>query len=188
MRSLPRSCAGTGVAASSDSSGLFEIARRRPRRARHLRQLPHDRVPAATVPRLRLLSTSTSRTAGFEAYLARLHNLAGNRPLLMAEIGLDSRRNGEMARRKPRLADPDRTRVRLRGRVRLCLDRRMVPGGYEIDDWDFGLTDRDDDRSRPDPWRKRLPRFHSPIGPGPASRWSSAATTGQGPCATAWRA
>src|SRR5438445_8251536 len=30
-----------------------------------------------------------------EAYLARLHTLAGERPLLMSEIGLDSRRNGE---------------------------------------------------------------------------------------------
>ena len=33
------------------------------------------------------------------AYLARLHNLAGDRPLVLAEIGLDSRRNGEPAPR-----------------------------------------------------------------------------------------
>ena len=32
---------------------------------------------------------------GDEAYLARLHNLAGDRPLLMSETGLDSMRNGE---------------------------------------------------------------------------------------------
>ena len=31
----------------------------------------------------------------FDAYLARLHNIAGDRPLLMSEIGLDSLRNGE---------------------------------------------------------------------------------------------
>src|SRR4030095_11765289 len=31
----------------------------------------------------------------FKSYLARLQNLAGDRPLLMAEMGLDSRRNGE---------------------------------------------------------------------------------------------
>src|SRR5262245_61354526 len=31
------------------------------------------------------------------SYLARLHNLAGNRPLVLAEIGLDSRRHGEEA-------------------------------------------------------------------------------------------
>src|ERR1051326_1957886 len=33
--------------------------------------------------------------ARLEAYLARLQNIAGDRPLLMGEIGLDSRRNGE---------------------------------------------------------------------------------------------
>jgi beta-galactosidase/beta-glucuronidase len=32
-----------------------------------------------------------------DAYLARLQNIAGDRPLVMAEIGLDSRRNGEAA-------------------------------------------------------------------------------------------
>src|SRR5919108_663127 len=32
-----------------------------------------------------------------DAYLARLQNIAGDRPLLLAEIGLDSRRNGEAA-------------------------------------------------------------------------------------------
>ncbi len=29
------------------------------------------------------------------SYLSRLQNLAGDRPLVMAEVGLDSRRNGE---------------------------------------------------------------------------------------------
>jgi hypothetical protein len=31
----------------------------------------------------------------FEAYLARLQSLAGDKPLWMTEVGLDSRRNGE---------------------------------------------------------------------------------------------
>ena len=31
----------------------------------------------------------------FESYLARLQNIAGNRPLMMSELGLDSLRNGE---------------------------------------------------------------------------------------------
>ena len=31
------------------------------------------------------------------AYLARLQNIAGERPLVLAEIGLDSRRNGQIA-------------------------------------------------------------------------------------------
>src|SRR3990172_9524023 len=33
----------------------------------------------------------------FETYLARLHNIVGDRPLIMTEIGLDSRRHGEDA-------------------------------------------------------------------------------------------
>src|SRR2546423_12419712 len=33
----------------------------------------------------------------FEAYLARLQNIAGDRPLIMSELGLDSWRNGEGA-------------------------------------------------------------------------------------------
>ena len=34
--------------------------------------------------------------APFEAYMARLQNLVGDRPLIMAEMGLDSRRNGQV--------------------------------------------------------------------------------------------
>jgi hypothetical protein len=34
-----------------------------------------------------------------EAYLARLQNIAGDRPVLMGEVGLDSRRNGGISRR-----------------------------------------------------------------------------------------
>ncbi len=33
----------------------------------------------------------------FESYLARLQNLSGDRPLLITEVGIDSRRNGEEA-------------------------------------------------------------------------------------------
>src|SRR5207244_3897402 len=32
-----------------------------------------------------------------EAYLARLQNLAGDRPLVVTEIGLDARRHGDLA-------------------------------------------------------------------------------------------
>ena len=58
-----------------------------------------------------------------QAYLARLQNLAGEKPLVMAEIGLDSRRNG-----LERQAEVLEWQVRevfaegLRGRIRLCLD------------------------------------------------------------------
>ncbi|MBA2439808.1 MAG: glycosyltransferase, partial [Thermoleophilaceae bacterium] len=89
-----------------------------------------------------------------EAYLARLHNLAGDRPLVMAEIGLDSRSNGEAAQAEV-----------LRWQVGTAFGAGCAgaflfawtdewyithldesgegQGGSEIEDWDFGLVDRD---------------------------------------------
>lgn len=89
-----------------------------------------------------------------EAYLARLHNLADQRPLVLAEIGLDSRRNGETAQ-----ADSIGWQVRTAFRsgcagtfVFAWTDEwhisHLGPDGHgqassEICDWDFGLTTRD---------------------------------------------
>ena len=62
-------------------------------------------------------------------YLARLQNLAENQPLVMAEIGLDSRRNGEEQQ-----ASSLRWQLEtafgggLRWRLPFLLDRRMAPG------------------------------------------------------------
>ncbi len=77
-------------------------------------------------------------------YLARLQNLTGDRPLVMAEIGLDSRRNGE-----------EQQAVTLAWQVRKvfaagCAGAFVFAwtdewwrGGFDIEDWDFGLTRRD---------------------------------------------
>ncbi len=90
---------------------------------------PVDRVPRSRRPRLRCASTSTSsRRSAWSAYLARLQNRAGDRPLLMGEIGFDSRRHGEDAPGAgARLAGADDLRRRLRGCLRLRLDRRVAP-------------------------------------------------------------
>jgi GT2 family glycosyltransferase len=89
-----------------------------------------------------------------EAYLARLHNLVGDRPLVMAEIGLDSRRNGE-ERQAESLAWQVRTALAsgcAGAFVFAWTDHWYVTylgadgrgqGGSEIEDWDFGLTRRD---------------------------------------------
>ncbi len=78
------------------------------------------------------------------SYLARLHNLAGNRPLLLAEVGLDSRRNGEEAQARS-----------IEGQVRTAFESGCAgafvyawtdewhTGAGEIRDWDFGLVRRD---------------------------------------------
>ncbi|GAB2966626.1 hypothetical protein GCM10027048_41540 [Hymenobacter coalescens] len=77
-------------------------------------------------------------------YLAKLHNLAGDKPLLLAEVGLDSQRNGV-----------DQQAASLDWQIRSIFAKGCVGtfvfawtdewwrGGYDIEDWDFGLVDRD---------------------------------------------
>jgi glycosyltransferase involved in cell wall biosynthesis len=79
-----------------------------------------------------------------EAYLARLQNLADERPLLMAEIGLDSRRHGEA-----RQSEVMRWQVQSAwdagccGMFAFAWTDEWFCGGYDITDWDFGLVRRD---------------------------------------------
>ncbi|MBI4317237.1 MAG: glycosyltransferase [Chloroflexi bacterium] len=80
----------------------------------------------------------------FESYLARLHNLAGERPLIIAEIGLDSRSHGEEAQAR---AIDWQVRTAFAagcaGAFVFAWTDEWYRGGYDIDDWDFGLTRRD---------------------------------------------
>jgi GT2 family glycosyltransferase len=77
------------------------------------------------------------------AYLARLQNLAGNKPLVMAEIGLDSRRNGLEAQAAS-LSWQIRTAFAsgCAGAFVFAWTDEWFRGGYDIEDWDFGLTTR----------------------------------------------
>jgi len=80
----------------------------------------------------------------FAAYLSRLQNLAEERPLVMAEIGLDSRRHGE-----------DGQAQSLRWQIEAAFEGgcagvfvfawtdEWFRGGCDIADWDFGLTTRE---------------------------------------------
>lgn len=79
-----------------------------------------------------------------EAYLAKLHNLSDERPLLMAEIGLDSRRNGD-EKQAETLDWQIRTAVKSGccGAIVFSWTDEWYRGGYLIEDWDFGLTARD---------------------------------------------
>lgn len=79
-----------------------------------------------------------------KSYLPRLHNIAGDRPLLMSEIGLDSLRNGE-----------DKQASVLKWQIRTSFEAGCAGvfvfgwtddwhrGGADIYDWAFGLTTRD---------------------------------------------
>lgn len=79
-----------------------------------------------------------------DAYVARLQSLTGDRPLVMAEIGLDSRRNG-----KERQAEVLDWQIRTTfeggcaGAFVFAWTDEWHRGGFDIEDWDFGLTTRD---------------------------------------------
>jgi GT2 family glycosyltransferase len=85
----------------------------------------------------------------FSAYLARLHNLADERPLVMAELGVDSLRHGEK-----RQAEAVDWLVResfdsgCAGAFVFGWTDEWFRGGEEIRDWAFGLTTRER-RSKP---------------------------------------
>lgn len=102
-------------------------------------------------------------------YLARLHNLAGDLPVLMAEIGLDSLRNG--VEQQARTLD---TQIRTvfdagcAGAFVYSWTDEWYRGGVDIDDWAFGITDAD---RNPKPALNRVARVFSEV-PFPAeSDW-----------------
>jgi GT2 family glycosyltransferase len=79
-----------------------------------------------------------------QAYLARLQNLGGDRPLILGELGLDSVRNGEAQQA-----------ASLRWQIRATFEAgaagafvyawtdEWYAGGQDMTDWGFGLTRRD---------------------------------------------
>src|SRR5437867_5908653 len=79
----------------------------------------------------------------FEAYLARLHNIAGDRPLIMAEMGLDSYRNGETVQAQT-LGWQLRTAYSggCAGLFVYAWTDEWFRGGADVEDWKFGITDK----------------------------------------------
>ena len=78
----------------------------------------------------------------FRNYLKRLHHIAGDRPLVVSEFGIDSRRNGlERQAEILRWASQAALDLETAGMTLYAWsDRWWV--GTEVMDWDFGLTDR----------------------------------------------
>ncbi len=78
-----------------------------------------------------------------EAYLRRLHNLVGDKPLVMGEVGLDSLRHGDQHQ-----AHVLEWQIRsifasgCAGMFVFSWTDEWHRGGVDIDDWCFGLTDR----------------------------------------------
>jgi O-antigen biosynthesis protein len=87
------------------------------------------------------------------AYLARLQNIAGDRPLLMSEMGLDSMRNGVDGQARS-LERQVRTTFSSGccGAFVFAWTDEWYRGGADVDDWAFGLTDH---------LRQPKPAFHA---------------------------
>ncbi len=106
---------------------------------------------------------------GFEAYLARLQHIAGDRPLVMAEVGLDSRRHGERAQAV--VLDRQLRSIfesGCAGAFAFAWTDEWHRGGYAIEDWDFGLTRRD---RTPKPALAAVREAYSAVPYRPGERW-----------------
>ena len=76
-------------------------------------------------------------------YLSRLHNLSGDRPLVLAEIGLDSNRNGVDKQAETLVWQTETIFGKgCAGMFVFAWTDEWWRGGFEIEDWDFGLVDR----------------------------------------------
>ena len=77
------------------------------------------------------------------AYLSRLHNLCGDLPLVLAEIGLDSLRNTEETQAHTLAWQSQIIFGKgCAGMFVFAWTDEWWRGGHEIPDWDFGITDR----------------------------------------------
>jgi len=83
------------------------------------------------------------REQELRAYLARLQHLAGHKPLLLAEAGADSIREGE-----PGQSEITAMHARVAfeegacGAIAFAWTDDWWRGGYPVEDWAFGLVDR----------------------------------------------
>lgn len=80
----------------------------------------------------------------FSAYLPRLHNVAGDRPVLISEFGLDTKRNGlEKQRDVFRWMVGESLGAGMAGITAYAWSDWWQNRGRVTDDWSLGLTDRE---------------------------------------------
>jgi len=107
----------------------------------------------------------------YESYLARLQNLCGDRPLLIAEVGIDSLRNGEQVQ-----AEVLDWQIRhafgtgAAGVFAFSWTDEWHRGGHEVEDWGFGLVDRE---RRPKPALGAVRDAFAAVPFSPAGPWPS---------------
>lgn len=100
----------------------------------------------------------------FRRYIARLHNLAVDKPLVLTEFGVDSMRNGD-AEQAQILSWQVRAAFAsgVAGTFVFAWTDEWFTGGHLIEDWAFGLVDRD---RRPKPaFYEVARRYKGPLPP-----------------------
>ncbi len=105
----------------------------------------------------------------FENYLARLQNLSGDRPLLIAELGIDSRRNGTEAQAQVlewQVCHAFATGAA--GTFVFSWTDEWHRGGHDVLDWDFGLVDRE---RQPKPALEAVSRAYAAVPFSPRGPW-----------------
>ncbi len=101
----------------------------------------------------------------FRRYLSRLQNVAGNRPLVISEFGVDSRRHGQAGQAE--ILGWQREEVLaagVAGNFIFAFTDEWFRG-TKITDWQFGLVDQE---RRPKAAWPRLPPLAAPSAPDPA--------------------
>ena len=77
----------------------------------------------------------------FRRYLFRLQNLVGDRPLLLGELGMDTLRNGEPTQAEFLSGHLEEVALMgLAGAFVFAWTDEWHTGGYDIQDWAFGIT------------------------------------------------
>ncbi|GBD25089.1 Putative mycofactocin biosynthesis glycosyltransferase MftF [bacterium HR30] len=104
------------------------------------------------------------READFRRYLSRLQNLAGDKPLVLTEFGIDSLREGtrqqaEILSRQLRAA----FECGVAGTFVFSWTDDWFTGGFQVEDWAFGLVDRN--RSRKPAFQAVQQLYRSPLPP-----------------------
>ena len=105
------------------------------------------------------------RREDFRRYLKRLHQLAGNRPLVISEFGLDSKSNSAaMQRNVIDWACEEMLEQGTAGTILFTFTDEWFTGGREMSEWAFGIVDRE---RRPKPAyvavQKRFVRTFTPV-------------------------
>jgi GT2 family glycosyltransferase len=109
------------------------------------------------------------REQTYEAYLARLQNLCGDRPLLITEAGLDSRGNGREAQAAALGWQVEHAfGTGAAGLFVFSWTDEWHRGGHEVRDWDFGLVDRE---RRPKPALAAVERAYAGVPFDAAEEW-----------------